>query len=375
MSARQFDFHRAAVAGVGDKSPAGGRAGLKGSEILKIERRNKAVGIDPDPDALGKNVAVHRHARMQIRAEHAIVLGTDRDRDRRRAAPSPPRTVGQQDDRSVDCGWRAADCGLSGKGARNRIAACGVLIGFRIAFQVQRGIARARPRREASDVTVAHGDGLDVLPGTIPSFALRIALERGAERRRVFNQQPMVRRHQRDAPTIDQAPTNDRRKALIACGPFQRVAQIRLPRAFKSRQRSDARKVQRRTARRVRPARSSRTSDFATRNKISLIAWMAQRGLRPGVGDSASPLRPCGPVGRCQTEARARGRVNRCFTSVFAILNAGGDWPSRSNSAIAESPSASPRSARRGNCCLFRGRCSPARARCPCLPRIRGSSA
>ena len=40
----QFDFHCAPVAGVGDEMPDHRRTGFKGSEILEVERREKAIG-------------------------------------------------------------------------------------------------------------------------------------------------------------------------------------------------------------------------------------------------------------------------------------------------------------------------------------------
>jgi hypothetical protein len=71
----QLDFQRAPVAGVGDKPPDGGRAGLEGGQVFEVERREKAVGIDPGADAFRENMAVHRHGGIQICAERAVVFG------------------------------------------------------------------------------------------------------------------------------------------------------------------------------------------------------------------------------------------------------------------------------------------------------------
>ena len=73
----QPDFHRAAVAGVGDKIPDGGRTGIEGREIFEIERREKPVGVDPHAEALDKNMAVHGHGGIQIGAERTVVFGID----------------------------------------------------------------------------------------------------------------------------------------------------------------------------------------------------------------------------------------------------------------------------------------------------------
>ena len=71
----QFDFDRAPVPGIGDKLPGGRRAGVKRSEIFRVERRKKSIGVDPDADAFDKNMAIHRDARIQVRAEDAVVFG------------------------------------------------------------------------------------------------------------------------------------------------------------------------------------------------------------------------------------------------------------------------------------------------------------
>ena len=104
----QFDFHRAAVAGAGDKIPDGRRPDFKRGEAFEIQRREKAVGIDPDAEAFDENVAVHRKVRIQIGAEHAIVFGIHAAQihaDARHAAEA----VGQQ---NQVVGVRSADCGV-----------------------------------------------------------------------------------------------------------------------------------------------------------------------------------------------------------------------------------------------------------------------
>ncbi len=71
----QFDFHRAAVAGAGDKIPDGRRANFKRREVFEIQRREETVGIDPDAEALDENVPVHWKIRIQIGTQNAIVFG------------------------------------------------------------------------------------------------------------------------------------------------------------------------------------------------------------------------------------------------------------------------------------------------------------
>ena len=92
----QFDFNRASIPGIGDKLPGGRRAGLKRSKIFCVKRRKKSVGVDPGADAFDKNMAVHRDARIQVRAEDAVVFGIHAAQihaDARHAADA----VGQQD--------------------------------------------------------------------------------------------------------------------------------------------------------------------------------------------------------------------------------------------------------------------------------------
>jgi len=106
----QFNFHRAAVAGAGDKIPDGGRADFKRREAFEIQRREKAVGVHPSAEALDENVAVHREIRIQIGAENAVVFGIHAAQIHANARHAAA-TVGQQDKivgvRSVECGVRS----------------------------------------------------------------------------------------------------------------------------------------------------------------------------------------------------------------------------------------------------------------------------
>ena len=60
---------------MGDKLPGGRWPGVKRSEIFRVQRRKKSIGVDPDADAFDKNPAIHRDARIQVRAEDTIVFG------------------------------------------------------------------------------------------------------------------------------------------------------------------------------------------------------------------------------------------------------------------------------------------------------------
>jgi hypothetical protein len=113
----QFDFHRAAVAGIGDKMPDGGRAGFKRREIFEIQRREKAVGVDPDADAFDKTWRSTGKSRIQVRAEDAIVFGIHAAQIHAHARHAAA-AVGQQT--RSECGVRSAECGVGG---RKRIAA------------------------------------------------------------------------------------------------------------------------------------------------------------------------------------------------------------------------------------------------------------
>ena len=70
------NLNRAAVARVGNKTPDRRRPGLNADKTVEIKWRNEAVRVDPDADALGENMPVHRQARMQIGSQHTVVLGT-----------------------------------------------------------------------------------------------------------------------------------------------------------------------------------------------------------------------------------------------------------------------------------------------------------
>ena len=107
----QFDFHRAAVAGVGDKIPDGGRTGVERREIFEIERRKKAVGVHPDAEALHENVAIHRHGRDSGWRRARSRIWNSRGPNPRTAAPCRR------------CRWSAGPGRWS---AESRSAGCGV---------------------------------------------------------------------------------------------------------------------------------------------------------------------------------------------------------------------------------------------------------
>src|SRR5258706_7632073 len=92
----QLDFHRAAIARISHKVPNGGRTRLKSSEAREIKRRDETIGVDPNANALGENVAIHRQSRMQIRTEQAIVFGLDAAKVNAKAGHTAA-AVGQKD--------------------------------------------------------------------------------------------------------------------------------------------------------------------------------------------------------------------------------------------------------------------------------------
>ena len=71
----QFNFHRAAVAGVRHKIPDSGRTGLKRHEVFEIQRREKTIGVHPDAEAFHENMAVHWHGGIEVCTERTIVFG------------------------------------------------------------------------------------------------------------------------------------------------------------------------------------------------------------------------------------------------------------------------------------------------------------
>ena len=112
----EMDFNAATVTCIGNKPPAGRRTGLKRKEVLAIQWRDEAVGVDPYANSLDQNVAVHRQRRMKIRGQHAIVFGihaTEIDAHPRHAADA----IGQQD-KIVGCGAPSAECETTGSGAK-----------------------------------------------------------------------------------------------------------------------------------------------------------------------------------------------------------------------------------------------------------------
>jgi hypothetical protein len=54
-----LDFHRAPVSSVSNKMPNSRGAGIEPAQIPEIERREKAIGVNPNANTLGKNVPVY----------------------------------------------------------------------------------------------------------------------------------------------------------------------------------------------------------------------------------------------------------------------------------------------------------------------------
>ena len=102
---------------MGDKLPGCRGPGVKRCEIFRVERRKKTVGVDPDADAFDKNPAIHRDARIQVRAEDAIVFGIHAAQIHAHARHAAD-AVGQQD----EIGDENEDED-DGEGDRKRIAA------------------------------------------------------------------------------------------------------------------------------------------------------------------------------------------------------------------------------------------------------------
>jgi hypothetical protein len=71
----QFNFNRPPVTSIGDELPDGGRAGVKRREVFCVKRRKETIGIHPNANAFDKDMPVHRHGRMQVRTEHAVIFG------------------------------------------------------------------------------------------------------------------------------------------------------------------------------------------------------------------------------------------------------------------------------------------------------------
>jgi hypothetical protein len=144
---------------------AGGPA-CKRREIFEIERREKTVGVDPDAEAFDENVAVHRHVRIQIGAEHAIVFGIHAAQ----IHADPRHAAGRW---SAGRGFRLRFGGLTefwGWPARKRMAA-------ETFAKWRRNVPKSIPlpprfrAGKTGDVTAANGDGLNVRgPRGIPGF-------------------------------------------------------------------------------------------------------------------------------------------------------------------------------------------------------------
>ncbi len=62
-----FNLDGVPVTRISHEAPDSRRSGIKRSKVLKIERRDKTVGIHPGANALGKNMSVHRQRGMKIR--------------------------------------------------------------------------------------------------------------------------------------------------------------------------------------------------------------------------------------------------------------------------------------------------------------------
>lgn len=88
-----FDFNRAAIAGVGLEFPCRGRARLERGQVLKIERGEKSVRVHPDADPLDENMAINRKIRIQIGAKRAVVFGFHAAQIHPQSGHSPP-TIG-----------------------------------------------------------------------------------------------------------------------------------------------------------------------------------------------------------------------------------------------------------------------------------------
>ena len=225
-----FNLDRAAVAGVGDELPHRWRSGGDRSEVVEVEGRNEAVGIDPDPDALGENVAVHRQSGMQIRAQHAIVFGLHAPQiraDPRHAADA----VGEQDPIGVarrEMRWQALRLGPKKTNGGGHVRGRRV-----VALQNQIGIDPLRARRETSNVTRSDCDGLGVLgDARFARFAPR--RQGGAKRHAVLDEQPVTGGNRSDAAAIHPVPADDFRQGPRCGGLVQGSLQRRNRARFES---------------------------------------------------------------------------------------------------------------------------------------------
>ena len=183
------------------KFPGGGRILSELGEIGVIQRGDESVRVDPGTDSFHKHMPVHRHPGIQIRAEHAVVLGTHGaqvDADSRHAA----NAVREQSNGL----WRGQRLRLPvaiGIRLEKQDRALNRLEGAGQAFEAQRGgqCRGSVAGRKAGDITFVNRDGLGVLRrGPI------LKNERRAEGTAVADQQPVCGRHRGDAPFVDGGP-------------------------------------------------------------------------------------------------------------------------------------------------------------------------
>ena len=90
------DFYAATIACIGDETPVGGCSGLHVDQIGCVEWRDETISIDPGTDALGHYMPIHRHLRVEIRAEDTVVFGVDASQIQTNPGHAAP-TIGQQD--------------------------------------------------------------------------------------------------------------------------------------------------------------------------------------------------------------------------------------------------------------------------------------
>src|SRR2546426_2418018 len=85
----------------------------------------------------------------------------------------------------------------------------------------QFGVTVSRARRKTGAVTIANDKGLRVLLG-----GAVLEAQGRAKRRVVPDQEPVVRRNQRDATPVDQTPRHDGRKCFLLSGGVQSREQV-----------------------------------------------------------------------------------------------------------------------------------------------------
>ena len=211
----QFDIGCASVARLGGKPPARRRARFERDEVLRVQRRDESVGIAPNPEAFGKDVPVHRHAGMQVRAEQTVVFGIHPPQ-----VHTQPRhtanSVGQQDHFRFPpsgFGFRARARGQvrpSDFGSKKPDRAAHSLVRNSESFRDQLGIGLAGARRKTRDVPLANRNGLRVLRASV-----LLETQPRAEGHLVLDQQPMPGRNRCDAAAINQTPDDHLRQLLL----------------------------------------------------------------------------------------------------------------------------------------------------------------